>query len=108
MTQFITYEYLVLYIIYTFVALIRHTTYYNYNIHKCITSTGPVGEQGKLVTSKDLFIIIIYNELHNSNNGNEALLVQWNQSAGEVRAHLWSSPFSNYTTQEVSLYAGGQ
>lgn len=73
MTQFITYEYLVLYIIYTFVALIRHTTYYNYNIHKCITSTGPVGEQGKLVTSEDLFIIIIYNELHNSNNGNEAL-----------------------------------
>lgn len=80
MTQFITYEYLVLYILpslcNTFVALIRHTTYYNYDMSKCITSTGPVGEQGKLVTSEDLFIIIIYNELHNSNNGNEALLVQ--------------------------------
>lgn len=69
---------------------------------------GQWGQQGKLVTSEDLFIIIIYNELHNYNGGNEALLVQWNQSAGEVRAHSWSSPFSNYTAQEVSLYAGGQ
>lgn len=56
---------------------------------RCITSTGSVGEQGKLVMSEDLFTIIVYNELNNYNNGNEALLVlvHQNLSAGEFRAH---------------------